>query len=241
MDPVSHVIFGRTLIALDRRGRFGAGAVAAAALGAIAPDIDVLAICRGWDVYLRVHEIGTHSIVGSVVMGSAAGDARLFAEARRQIRRIGTGRIDRRAQPRRLRSRVGRAASSSVGPSAQGARACRSSRWPIRGSSRSARPAQRAFWVLRRRAFTVAASCRCGNRDVPHAQRRAHGRWPCRSGVRQRAPTRSSIMRSKRRGAPLRSGTSPIARRMRFASGASMPGYARVVVLDTVAHRLASC
>ena len=73
MDPVSHVIFGRTLIALDRRGRLGAGAVAAAALGAIAPDIDVLAIFRGWDVYLRVHEIGTHSIVGSVAMGSAAG------------------------------------------------------------------------------------------------------------------------------------------------------------------------
>ena len=64
MDPVSHVIFGRTLIALDRRGRLGAGAVAAAALGAIAPDIDVLAIFRGWDVYLRVHEIGTHSIAG---------------------------------------------------------------------------------------------------------------------------------------------------------------------------------
>ena len=73
MDPVSHVIFGRTLIALDRRGRLGAGAVAAAALGAIAPDIDVLAIVRGWDVYLRVHEIGTHSILGSVAMGSAAG------------------------------------------------------------------------------------------------------------------------------------------------------------------------
>ena len=66
MDPVSHVIFGRTLIALDRRGRFGAGAIAAAVLGALAPDIDVLAVWRGWDVYLRVHEIGTHSIVGSV-------------------------------------------------------------------------------------------------------------------------------------------------------------------------------
>ena len=68
MDPLSHVIFGRTLIALDRRGRFGAGAVAAAALGALAPDIDAIAIWRGWDVYLRVHEIGTHSIVGSVAI-----------------------------------------------------------------------------------------------------------------------------------------------------------------------------
>jgi membrane-bound metal-dependent hydrolase YbcI (DUF457 family) len=72
MDPVSHVIFGGTLIALDQRGRLGAGAVAAATLGAIAPDIDVLAIVRGWDVYLRVHEIGTHSIMGSVAMAWAA-------------------------------------------------------------------------------------------------------------------------------------------------------------------------
>lgn len=73
MDPVSHVIFGRTLIALDRRGRLGAGAIAAAVLGALSPDIDVLAVWKGWDVYLRVHEIGTHSILGSVAMGSASG------------------------------------------------------------------------------------------------------------------------------------------------------------------------
>jgi membrane-bound metal-dependent hydrolase YbcI (DUF457 family) len=72
MDPVSHVIVGRSLIALDRRGRLGAGAIAAAVLGALSPDIDALAVWKGWDVYLRVHEIGTHSIVGSVAMGSAA-------------------------------------------------------------------------------------------------------------------------------------------------------------------------
>ena len=71
MDPVSHVIFGRMLIALDRRSRFGAGAVAAATLGAIAPDVDALAISRGWDVYLRVHEIGTHSVLGSFVIAWA--------------------------------------------------------------------------------------------------------------------------------------------------------------------------
>ena len=73
MDPVSHVIFGRTLMALDRRRHLGTGAVAAAMLGALSPDIDVLAVWRGWDVYLRIHEIGTHSIVGSLVLGSAAG------------------------------------------------------------------------------------------------------------------------------------------------------------------------
>ena len=73
MDPISHVIFGRTLVALDRRGRLGAGAIAAAVLGALAPDIDALAVWKGWDVYLRMHEIGTHSVPGSVAMGTAAG------------------------------------------------------------------------------------------------------------------------------------------------------------------------
>lgn len=71
MDPLSHIIFGRTLIALDRRGRFGPGATTAAALGAIAPDIDAIAIWKGWDVYLRVHEMGTHSIAGSVAVACA--------------------------------------------------------------------------------------------------------------------------------------------------------------------------
>jgi membrane-bound metal-dependent hydrolase YbcI (DUF457 family) len=71
MDPLSHVIFGRTLIALDRHGRFGPGTAAAAALGAVAPDIDAIAIWRGWDVYLRVHEMGTHSIAGSLAVACA--------------------------------------------------------------------------------------------------------------------------------------------------------------------------
>lgn len=71
MDPLSHVIFGRTLIALDRHGRFGAGSTTAAALGAVAPDIDAITIWRGWDVYLRVHEMGTHSISGSVAVAAA--------------------------------------------------------------------------------------------------------------------------------------------------------------------------
>src|SRR5687767_4446057 len=58
MAPVSHVIFGRTLGALARRGYFGAGTAAAAALGALAPDIDARVVFRGWDGYLRVPEIG---------------------------------------------------------------------------------------------------------------------------------------------------------------------------------------
>ena len=115
MDPLSHVIFGRTLIALDRRGRFGPGATAAVALGALAPDIDAIAIWKGWDVYLRVHEIGTHSIVGSCGTRMRHGDARVFGETRRPIRRVDTGGVDRRAQPRRLRPACQGPASRSAG------------------------------------------------------------------------------------------------------------------------------
>jgi membrane-bound metal-dependent hydrolase YbcI (DUF457 family) len=69
MDPVSHVAFGRTLIGvlvptrpLDGRGR---GCVAAAVLGSLSPDLDAVFMPFGWDRYLRVHEVGTHTIVGT--------------------------------------------------------------------------------------------------------------------------------------------------------------------------------
>ena len=83
MDPVSHVVFGRTLIAaLERpdRGRFGVGAGAAAILGALSPDIDSVLMPFGWDIYLRFHEIGTHSILGAMLLGAAAASlVRIFA------------------------------------------------------------------------------------------------------------------------------------------------------------------
>lgn len=72
MDPLSHVLFGRTLIALDRHRRLGSHAMAACALGALAPDVDAVFIVSGWDVYLRVHEIGTHSVLGSLAVASGA-------------------------------------------------------------------------------------------------------------------------------------------------------------------------
>jgi membrane-bound metal-dependent hydrolase YbcI (DUF457 family) len=83
MDPVSHVVFGRTLIAaLERpdRPRFGPAAGAAAILGALSPDVDSVLMPVGWDVYLRFHEIGTHSILGAILVGAAAAAVvRLFA------------------------------------------------------------------------------------------------------------------------------------------------------------------
>jgi membrane-bound metal-dependent hydrolase YbcI (DUF457 family) len=76
MDPISHVIFGRTLVGAldtDARSRFSTRAWAAAALGALSPDVDAVLMPRGWDIYLRAHEAGTHSILGALILGSAAG------------------------------------------------------------------------------------------------------------------------------------------------------------------------
>jgi membrane-bound metal-dependent hydrolase YbcI (DUF457 family) len=71
MDPVSHVLFGRALIGLDRRRRLGPHAIAACLLGAIAPDVDLGVAPFGWDIYLRVHQVGTHSILGGVALSVA--------------------------------------------------------------------------------------------------------------------------------------------------------------------------
>ena len=74
MDPLTHVVVGRAVIAAlpdERRLGRGAGA-AAAALGALAPDVDVPVALAGWDRYLRVHEIGTHSMWRQV-RGSVSG------------------------------------------------------------------------------------------------------------------------------------------------------------------------
>ena len=73
MDPLTHVVVGRAVIAaLPDERRLGPGAAAAAVLGALAPDVDVLFAFSGWDRYLRVHEIGTHSIAGAAITACAA-------------------------------------------------------------------------------------------------------------------------------------------------------------------------
>ncbi len=75
MDPVSHVIFARTIVAaIDTpdRARFGRGSGLTACLAGLAPDIDCVLMPFGWDIYLRVHEIGTHSLAGAAVLGCAA-------------------------------------------------------------------------------------------------------------------------------------------------------------------------
>jgi membrane-bound metal-dependent hydrolase YbcI (DUF457 family) len=66
MDPVSHVAFGRTLVALDSRRILGPGAVAGCVIGSLAPDLDAVFMPIGWDIYLRRHQGGTHSLIGTV-------------------------------------------------------------------------------------------------------------------------------------------------------------------------------
>jgi membrane-bound metal-dependent hydrolase YbcI (DUF457 family) len=87
MDPVSHVIVGRTVVAALQsrdRSRFGPGAAAAAMLGALSPDLDCVLMPAGWDIYLRFHEIATHSLVGGIAVGCAAAAViRLFRRGSR--------------------------------------------------------------------------------------------------------------------------------------------------------------
>jgi membrane-bound metal-dependent hydrolase YbcI (DUF457 family) len=69
MDPVSHAALGRTLVAaLGPRdsGRVLRGSVAAGVLGALAPDLDSALMPFGWDRYLRFHEVGLHTAIGTV-------------------------------------------------------------------------------------------------------------------------------------------------------------------------------
>jgi membrane-bound metal-dependent hydrolase YbcI (DUF457 family) len=70
MDPVSHVALGYAVIHLRRRRE--RGVVAAVALGALSPDIDVVLLPTGWDRYVVAHQAGTHSLIGAFVCGILA-------------------------------------------------------------------------------------------------------------------------------------------------------------------------
>lgn len=66
MDPLSHAALGRCLAALVAGDRQVRGVAAAAVAGALIPDVDAVIAPFGWDRYLRVHEIGTHSALGTL-------------------------------------------------------------------------------------------------------------------------------------------------------------------------------
>ena len=80
MDPFSHAALGRTLAAFAPEARACRAVAIAATLGALAPDLDAAFMPVGWDVYLRVHEIGTHSAIGTAACALLTGTVvRLFA------------------------------------------------------------------------------------------------------------------------------------------------------------------
>jgi membrane-bound metal-dependent hydrolase YbcI (DUF457 family) len=72
MDPLSHVVCGAALVTLVQGQHRRPGMATAAMLGAVAPDVDALLMPAGWDIYLRAHEIGTHSVLGSIATACAA-------------------------------------------------------------------------------------------------------------------------------------------------------------------------
>jgi membrane-bound metal-dependent hydrolase YbcI (DUF457 family) len=71
MDPISHVVFGSSVVHL-RPTLAARGTALAIALGALAPDLDFLMMPWGFDRYLVVHEAGTHSLIGATICGMLA-------------------------------------------------------------------------------------------------------------------------------------------------------------------------
>lgn len=69
MDPVSHVLFGALTVAAARPRALRPLAVTGAA-GSVLPDLDVLLVPAGWDRYLMVHEVGSHSLLGATLLGA---------------------------------------------------------------------------------------------------------------------------------------------------------------------------
>jgi len=65
VDPLSHLAFGKTLHALDQRGRLGPHTLGPFLIGSVLPDIDSVLFAFGPDVYLRYHDTGTHSVGGT--------------------------------------------------------------------------------------------------------------------------------------------------------------------------------
>jgi membrane-bound metal-dependent hydrolase YbcI (DUF457 family) len=69
MDPLTHIVVGRAVVAAaDDSPRAVRGVAAAAILGALSPDVDAAIAFSGWDRYVRIHEFGTHSLAGAVAM-----------------------------------------------------------------------------------------------------------------------------------------------------------------------------
>lgn len=63
---MSHAALGASLGALTAGEARIRGVVPAAVAGSLIPDLDAMVMLFGWDRYLRIHEIGTHSLPGTM-------------------------------------------------------------------------------------------------------------------------------------------------------------------------------
>jgi membrane-bound metal-dependent hydrolase YbcI (DUF457 family) len=68
MDPLTHIVIGRAVVAAARDQPRTRAIGAAAILGALSPDVDSVIAFAGWDRYVRAHQFGTHSLVGALAM-----------------------------------------------------------------------------------------------------------------------------------------------------------------------------
>ena len=66
MDPLSHALLGHA-IAQSTPAPRQRGVTWALVLGALMPDADLILVTQGFDVYLRAHAQGTHSVIGSPI------------------------------------------------------------------------------------------------------------------------------------------------------------------------------
>jgi membrane-bound metal-dependent hydrolase YbcI (DUF457 family) len=82
VDPISHAVVGRITTLAAWPAASTRGAAAASVLGALSPDVDFVLMRAGWDIYLRAHAIGTHSLAGALLTG--LGSAAIVKVASRQ-------------------------------------------------------------------------------------------------------------------------------------------------------------
>jgi inner membrane protein len=69
MDNLTHTLFGLTL-ARTSLGRAGRGTTTALLIASNAPDIDIVAVIRGTESYLRWHRGPTHGPLGVLLLGA---------------------------------------------------------------------------------------------------------------------------------------------------------------------------
>jgi membrane-bound metal-dependent hydrolase YbcI (DUF457 family) len=69
MDPVTHAVMARMAASVGT-ARISRATALLAVAGGLAPDADAVFMPAGWDIYLRVHEVGTHSLAGAFVLAA---------------------------------------------------------------------------------------------------------------------------------------------------------------------------